>query len=438
MSIKKVFFICLLALALVHGGYELSRSLFGPAQGLDFAQYYVASRLILDGESLIIYDKGDAYQNKAKEYGVQSVKVGPIKNFVMTNTYPPFVSFFMIPFSVFSYDHSRYLFFFVSILCNICAIPLLFSNRSKDRRKELILIGLLITFIFYPIYYSLNMGQINSILFLFCALALFFIRRQRLWLAGLFIALASLIKIFPLVLIPFFILKRQYKIIGTTIVSMVLLVGLSMVVLDLKLYTFFFEEVLPGSVLSGAFYRNQGFVAFFSRLFTQNPYVESIGHYPNTALFLALAASIIAMSVALLCTRGSRDSGTFRYDVEYGLYFVVIILVLGKSWEHGATFLLFSYLFLFEFLVYEYYKHPKGQFVLFFISLSFCIWSFVLTSDSEYEKLFSFDNVLMNLIISSKFFATLLLFICNIWILYKKPENALLVKVDTRSSRLFN
>ncbi len=104
MNIKRVFFIFLLALVLVHGGYEFGRSVFGPAQGLDYAQYYVASRLILDGEGLTIYDRGDAYQNKAKDYGVKSVKLHETNGEIMTNIYPPFVAFFMIPFSVFSYD----------------------------------------------------------------------------------------------------------------------------------------------------------------------------------------------------------------------------------------------------------------------------------------------------------------------------------------------
>ncbi|MEF9475647.1 MAG: DUF2029 domain-containing protein [Candidatus Mariimomonas ferrooxydans] len=387
---------------------------------------------VLGGEDLMIYDTSVNYQNRANAYGVQ----GP-KGWVMTNVYPPFVAFFMIPFSLFPYDSARYVFFLFSILCNIFTIPLLFSNRSRDRRKELILIGLFATFIFYPHYRSLNMGQINSIIFLFCVLTLFFIRKDRLWLAGLFLALASHIKLFPLILIPFFAIKKQYKLIGTTIVFIVLIIALTAIFLDIKLFRIFFKEVLPREAFVGAFYRSQGFLGFFSRLLTENRFVQSIGHYPNLAYFLTVASSVIVIFAAVLCTRRKPDLGTFRYEIEYGMYFVVTLLILAKSWEHFAIFLLFSYLYLFEFLVYQRYENSRRQLVLFFIALSFCIWTFLITAESEYIKFLSLDNFLVTFIFSAKFLATLILLICNFWILHKKQEDALLVQTDSQSSKLF-
>ena len=422
MNPKKVFFIFLLALMVIHGGYELGRSLFGPTQGLDFSQYYVASRLVLDGKDSLIYDTGISYQKNAQAYGLQGVK------YAMPNAYPPFVAFFMLPFALLPYNYARYSFFFISLLCNLLALPLLFSNRSKQRRKELILIGLFATLVFYPLYRSVNMGQINSLLFLFCVSALYFIHKNRAWPAGFLIAAASLIKIFPLVLIPFFALKRQYRIIVTTFVSMLLLIGVSAIFLDINLYVTFLSDVLPGMASAGGFYRSQGLLAFFLRLLTENQAVKSIGNYPGTANFLYMASSGIVMLSALFVTRRQRDAGTLRYDMEYGLYFVVALLVMSKSWQHYAIFLLISYLYIFEFLVYQHYENPRKEFIMFLVFLSFCIWAFMLTSDSEYEKLFSFDSIIMNLLVSSKFIATLLLFISNIWILRRKAEGAVPVQ----------
>ncbi len=418
MSPRKVFLIFLLALMLVHGGYELGRSLFGPTQGLDFSQYYVASRLVLDGKSPLIYDTGISYQESARAYGIQGVK------YAMPNAYPPFVAFFMLPFALLSYNYARYSFFFISLLCNILAVLLLFSGRSKERRRDLILIGLFATLVFYPLYRSLNMGQINSLLFLFCVSALYFIRRNRAWPAGFFIAAASLIKIFPLALLPFFALKRQYGIIGTTLAGMLLLVGVSAIFLDINLYVTFLKDILPEMASAGGFYRSQGLLAFFLRLLTENQSVKSLGHYPEAANFLYLASSGIVMLSVLFITRRQRDAGTLRYDIEYGLFFVATLLILSKSWQHYAIFLLISYLYVFEFLAYQCYENPRKEFIMFLLLLSFCIWAFMLTSDSEYEKLLSFDSIIMNLLVSSKFIATLLLFACNILILRRRREEA--------------
>jgi hypothetical protein len=322
------------------------------------------------------------------------------------------------------YDIARYVFFTLSVSVTFCTIPLLFANRDKDYRKELILIGWFAAFLFFPNYFSLYNGQINSLLFFFCALALFFIRKKRLWLAGLFVALASLIKIFPLVLLPFFVFKRQYKLIGITLVLIILLVSLSVLVSDFELYTIFFTEALPRQFSAGPHYRNQGFVGFFTRLLTQNQYTQSIGDYPNTAYLLASISSVIILGSTVLCTRWKPDSGTFRYEIEYGFYFVAALLILAKSHEHFAMFLLFSFLFLFEFLAYG---RPSGQALLFFVSVSFCVWAFVLTGGVEYDQLPK--NILMNLVVSSKFIATLLLFVCNVWILRRKGEANLLAPV---------
>ncbi|NOZ69846.1 MAG: DUF2029 domain-containing protein [Deferribacteres bacterium] len=428
MNPKKVFFIFLLALMFIHGGYELGRSLFGPTQGLDFSQYYVASRLVLDGKASSIYDTGWSYQNTAMAYGIQGIK------YAMPNAYPPFVAFFMLPFALLSYNNARYSFFFISLLCNILAVPLLFSNRSQERRRELILIGLFATLVFYPLYRSVNMGQINSLLFLFCVSALYFIRKNRAWPAGFLIAVSSLIKIFPLVLLPFFALKRQYRIIGTTLASMLILIGVSAIFIDINLYVTFLRDILPEMASAGGFYRSQGLLAFFLRLLTENQSAKSLGNYPGAANFLYVASSAIVMLSAILVTRRQKDAGTLRYDIEYGLFFVVILLILSKSWQHYAIFLLISYLYVFEFLVYQRYENPRKEFIMFLLLLSFCIWAFMLTSDSEYEKLRSFDSIFMNLLISSKFIATVLLFVCNIWILHKKRQEALPGQFYSKSS----
>ena len=66
-----------------------------------------------------------------------------------------------------------------------------------------------------------------------------------------------------------------------------------------------------------------------------------LGHYPSLARSLSVIFSIVVMSAVLLCTRRKADFGTFRYEIEYGMYFVVALLMLAKSWEHYAIFLLF-------------------------------------------------------------------------------------------------
>ena len=77
-----------------------------------------------------------------------------------------------------------------------------------------------------------------------------------------------------------------------------------------------------------------------------------LGHYPSLARSLSVAFSIVVMSAVLLCTRRKADFGTFRYEIEYGMYFVVALLMLAKSWEHYAIFLLFPFIIFLSYLIH--------------------------------------------------------------------------------------
>ncbi len=416
MNAKNAALTGLIAFTIVYGGYRLARSLVSPMQGFDFSQYYVTGRLLLQGEPERIYEQNETYQATARQVGVRGEFWGG------GNAYPPFMAVFSIPFAYLSYSGARLLFFFLSLAAMAGAIPLLFANRPPRRRRELIGLGWCGLFVFWPTFFTLNHGQINGFLFLFCSLGLYFIRKQCPLRAGFFIAAAAVIKIFPLVLLPLFLLKRQYRLIGATLICMALLTALTLPLCGLEAYQAFFQEVLPRNFSAGSELRNQGFVGFLEKLLTDNGHVASLGDFPNEAKWIARACSVLVLAATVFITRRRKEVESYRYELEYGLYFVVALLVLAKSYEHYGLFLLFAYFTVADVLTV---RRSGGVVPLGVAAVSFCLWSFVMTWHYEYATLPA-GNAAMNLLASAKFFGTLMLFSVTIWLLRNKKDPALL------------
>jgi hypothetical protein len=126
------FALFIVAIALVYGAYNTGRSLFGPNQGGDFSQKYIAARSLLEGNPALMYDRGRLYREQGHKYGIKES---------ITNAYPPFVASFMIPLSVLPYDAARYVFYFVSFVSVIGGVILLFADRPTSQRLLMSFVG---------------------------------------------------------------------------------------------------------------------------------------------------------------------------------------------------------------------------------------------------------------------------------------------------------
>ncbi len=405
MKTRDISRLFLLALCLSWGGFNLGRSLLGPKFGLDFTQYYVASRMVLEGEAKGIYETDGYYLAKAASYGAVT-DAGE----AMTNAYPPFAAFCLIPFALLPYRPALLLFSVISLLALAAGVGAFFANEEIANRRDFILAGLLITFSFFPVYYSIYMGQINALLFLCMALALYFARRGSDWPTGFFIAVAVLVKIFPAVLIPFFAVKRQFKIVIAALVSMVVLGAVSLTMCHPSLYITYVSQVLPQKVEGGAFYRNQGFSGLFARLLTDNIYVNALANRPALAHGLSSLAGALVL-VAALGVAARHGSNASSIDLDFGLCLVATLLALPKSYEHYAIVLLFAYFAIIR-LVSHAQAVPLTPILLTF--LSFCIWTLLLTQGTDYTQLPR--SALTQPLFSAKCLATALLFVASTWL----------------------
>lgn len=373
--------IFVVALAVVMGGYNLGRSLMGPRQGTDFASSYTSSRAWLDGETALIYSRTEAFQVYADRIGVRR----PVDNIGSPVDhqypgYPPAVVLLLAPLAMLPYTTARLAWYGVNLIATIGALWLLFRDRPSTERRHLYIASAVTTSLLFPVYSSLYMGQINSVLLFLMVGALHMARRGRPWGAGALVGLAGLIKIFPFVLALWFLVTRRYQAAVATAVASAAMVAASLLVLDWRVQSDFLFLTLPAQSLSLHIEQSQGLFGVFTRLLGSGEIVASVAYMPNLAMGLATfcALGCLVATGRAVWRHGRRDR--LADDIGFALFLVMAVLVSPKSWDHYAIFLLPAYVLFLEAVTVRPIAHARR--LTFVVAISFCIWSSVMTTSA--------------------------------------------------------
>ena len=182
--------VCFVAAALL--GLAFVRNL------IDFPVYYAAGQSLLSGRT-------DLY---APDFALGRV---------MDYRYPPFFIVALAPLWLLPYSLAAYIWYLLSVL-QIFGCVLIVSRVFPSLREQKIiwvLIALATTGYFVMVLHYGNAHLLATFL-IFVALYLFLHRREGV--GGLFLALSITIKITPVLLLPYFALKKRWKLLGATLV----------------------------------------------------------------------------------------------------------------------------------------------------------------------------------------------------------------------------
>lgn len=192
--------------------------------GYDFRDFHAAGRYFLKGQDPWLWER-----------------------FVT----PPLSLYITLPFSFISAKSAVKLFFLINTICLLCGAYLYVSVFLKGRRIKLGKILFLMTLLFsYPVYFLLQRGNIDGIVFLLIALGLFFASKSEEcgFLSDIptafFWALACHIKIYPLLLFIPLVLMRRWRLLFMFIFWLVFFV-----LVTHEMWPVFFQKTLArGSV----------------------------------------------------------------------------------------------------------------------------------------------------------------------------------------------
>jgi hypothetical protein len=317
----------------------------------DFLAYYVASNNLKNGAD--IYNRTNSYNN-ATDLGLAGKNIRPY-------VYPPVLAIILIPFTYLDYQIAEFVWF----VCNQILLVLVFILLLKIFKLEFNLINsaVLVFLItnFYPIFDALDWGQAGILVFACILGSYYFFMKKSDVLASFLLALAVGIKVAPILLLLFFLWKREYR-----------------------------------------------FAAYIARIFTNNywstPFVNNNLLYKFSAYF----ASLLFLVAALFVSRKPISRKSPRFNLELSLFIILSLLISAISWEHHFTIMLFAYVALFFWFVNK--KTSIYIWLLTFISFA------VIAIQSYYWAPIFHQGILL-LVTGIKLYAAVLLFIVIAYIL---------------------
>lgn len=214
ISVKKILLLLILFLILLISVYRIvNYTIIFSEQSLqmDFTAYYAAGKSLNSGLSPYVnhvLSQWDLWD------GVANFKHSRF-------LYPPLVANLFQPLAKLPFLTAKYIWNFFNLFCLLCCFSLLVYIFRKKNKEDIykkilkIIISGILAFNFFPFLTLLERGQIDclTLLFLLIGFCLLIKKEKYGFISGMFFGLATLFKLYSILLIPFFFIGKKYKVI---------------------------------------------------------------------------------------------------------------------------------------------------------------------------------------------------------------------------------
>lgn len=186
-----------------------------------------------------------------------------------------------------------------------------------------------------PAFDTIAYGQTDIVLLLLLTVALVALQQERAWLTGLAFALAIMIKVYPLLWLPFLFGRREWKSLGWIAAWLAVLNGMAIAVMGWQNHVIFYTQVLPRLGGGTSWVENQTINGFLSRLLTGTMTFDVNRDPLIMGLTYACFAMIAGVSLLLGVLRSDRRSSDFA--LQFSILGVVMVLAVNAAWMHYST-----------------------------------------------------------------------------------------------------
>lgn len=247
---------------------------------------------------------------------------------------PPFYGMLFVPFA--EQDGLMILFWHRMLNCALLLLTALLLFQTFGVRLVSVLgVGVLLLFNMRPIADTIAYGQIDILLLLLLLIAVAALRRGWLLLAGAAVALGTLFKLYPVLLLGFFVLKRQWRAIGGFALAMLLCNGLAVAIIGWEMHRVYLFEVVPRIGGGTSWVENQTLNGFVSRLLAPDIAAATFDH-PLVSL-VTYGGFLLALAGTALLTLRPVERSDSRLVLQIGLYVILMVLFVPAAWMHYQT-----------------------------------------------------------------------------------------------------
>jgi len=279
--------------------------------------------------------------------------------------YSPLFAWFFSFFTIFEKTTSMYLWSILNIFLLFSMFYFIFKLRqiSFNSIKDFLIIFFLFALTGRYIFSNIKIGQVNILLCFLLVLTMYFdIKKKCLWAAAC-LALSLMIKLFPLLFLAYFILRRKFKIAGFTVLVTAALLLLPAAYSGFSLNLKYLHEwvvllkTTPATMLYSV--KNYSLFAFFAWLFISRHEPQFILNYRfitkglTSEVYYAWAASCFAFFGLFFYDaifKKERDERIVYLD--YSCLFVCVLLFNPLAYLNALVLLVVPYFFILRYLFY--------------------------------------------------------------------------------------
>jgi len=313
-------------------------------QNVDFPSFYWGAKVVFDSG---VSPYGPGVFNNAELL---------LKQEVFPYLYPPPSLLLFYPFTLTDYETARVIMLGINhLLLIFFAYLFLIKILELDLKTlpgmAIFFFWFLYLLLFYPVVLTLNHGQINLVVLSLLCLSWYALKNQASEAyVAIPLAVAILLKTYPLLFLPLLLFKKKNRALGWTIGLVAAISVSAYAILPQAVWRDWIADVLPsggyggipsGLSLSSTAY-NQSINGFALRLFFDNEseYLPLPGKLlekwlPYT-LSAVIAGTTLLLSYLTARTRRANDS----LDLEFSITLLMMFLISPLSWEHHLVFVL--------------------------------------------------------------------------------------------------
>jgi Glycosyltransferase family 87 len=356
----------------------------------DFPNYYVAARLIARGDSLTrIYD-WIWFQRQKDHAGVEN-RVVTFNPLTLYSALP------LVPLTSFQPLSAKRYWLIVNLLfLGFSAFALhRMTNMSRVHIAILMLLGI------EPLRIHFLYGQFHIFVLVLLVLSLWLYLRERPFEAGAIIAVASAIKIYPIVFTLYFVRKRQWRVVAGIAAGTLLLGILAVYLFGVPVNRIYLEQVLPragrGEIVDPYSVWLNSFTGVISRLFIFEPELNPRPLINLPAAFAILQALTQALLfVPLLWLISPHRGRTENERFEYGTFLAALLLLTAVPASYHRVVLIITIVVAADFLLRRGQVREVGLLVVLYALSSFPIQYF-FPNFTETIRLIGFFRLFLTL-----------------------------------------
>jgi len=312
---------------------------------MDFLSYYVGASAIQQGKPLYTLETHDSVS--------ASIGIRQVGRYL----YPPTFAILIQPFLLVSPYVASLFWFFVNVGLLLIGVGfLLRQSNLRDHRMRVAL--LLLPVSFTPILMTVYLGQVNILIFMLIVLVWLAFVDGRQYTSGVLLALAVWIKLWPIILISYFVWKREWKVVSGALVGLLLIGVLTLQLGGVGQTTSFFADKLPEiahGTEPGIDHLNQSIPGVFAKLFAPSSnYVHPLIQSPLLAQQGSrIAVVLLIITTIFLCSWPVTLKDPEQFSTEFMLVVISAMLITGRVFESNLAVLMPAYFFIAEKLRHE-------------------------------------------------------------------------------------